>query len=170
MGCRNNGSSDQWVVGLLGCRNNGLSDQWVVGIMGRQTNGLSDYWAVGIMGCRTNGLSEYICNGSSDQWVVGLMGIMGRRTIGPTPTFLRQIITSATPFRPCWMNLRLLSLWRHIFSDVCYCESQTIPTMTSFASVWKKTVLSAMRETSPSGVTEVILWRRKSYTPLFRRL
>ena len=38
-------------------RNNGLSEQWVVGIMGRRNNGPSEQWAVGITGCRKNGMS-----------------------------------------------------------------------------------------------------------------
>ena len=31
-------------LAFVGCRTNGLSDYWVVGLMGRRTNGPSDYW------------------------------------------------------------------------------------------------------------------------------
>jgi hypothetical protein len=33
MGCRSNGLSELWAVGIMGCRSNGLSELWAVGIM-----------------------------------------------------------------------------------------------------------------------------------------
>jgi len=48
--------------GIMGCRRNGLSEQWAMGIMGRLSNRLSEEWlsekwAVGIMGCRNYDLT-----------------------------------------------------------------------------------------------------------------
>ena len=38
----------------MGCRSNGLSELWAVGVMGCRSYGLSELWAVGVMGCRNN--------------------------------------------------------------------------------------------------------------------